>query len=506
MRRSQRAVFIARGFMNEVKSQLYDAAASRAIDACAIADSGVSGYALMQRAAEAAFACLLQSFPGVKSVTVCCGKGNNAGDAYLVALRAHQLGIHTQVFALVAPADLQGDGERAYLDASAGGVAVSVAQSADDITPTGEVIIDGLLGTGIEGAPRQPFASCIEKLNTSGRKILSIDLPSGVNADTGAVAGAAVRADVTLSFITRKIGLYTGDGVSHAGLRLYDDLGVPDEMYTSPGVPQLFWDAGVLPGLDANTYKHRQGHVVVAGGDTSMPGAVSMAAQAALRVGAGMVTVITQPQHATAIVARTPEVMVVPAQTPRAQEVIAACSLVVLGPGLGRSDWSEALYDLVEQSDKPTVLDADGLFWLARRGAWQGGPLVITPHVAEAARLLNCPAAEVQQDRLSACQALHGQYGCHGVLKGAGSVVFDGAQLAVCAHGNPGMATAGMGDVLSGIVAGLLAAAPQQTAACLSAAVALHSAAADEAVLETGERSLIATDVIAQLPGLLHSG
>lgn len=497
-------------FMNKAATQVYGAAASRTIDAHAIAQLGVPGYELMRRAADAAFACLLQSFAGAGAITVCCGKGNNAGDAYLVALAAHRYGMRTQVLAAVNPAELAGDARQAHADAVAGGVQVTTT----DAAIAGEVIVDGLLGTGLNGAPREPFAGCIAKINAADRKVLAIDIPSGVSADSGAVYEHAVRADVTVSFITRKIGLYTGMGVSYAGHRVFDDLGVPDEMYVAEGVPLLHWDRSVLPALDANTYKHKQGHVVIAGGDSSMPGAVAMAAEAALRVGAGMVTAVTRAEHAPALVARTPEVMALAFlpqadtadQVPAPADVLRRADLLVLGPGLGRSRWSKALYELAERANKPTVLDADGLYWLAAAGRWQGGPLTITPHIAEAARLLESSAQDVQQDRLHACHALQTRYGCQGVLKGAGSVVFAEDETAICAHGNPGMATAGMGDVLSGVLGGLLATrgGTGDASAGLQAGVALHSAAADVAVEKTGELSMVATDVTAELPGLLR--
>jgi len=499
--------------MSKATAQVFDAAASRAIDAHAIAALATSGYTLMQRAADAAFACLLQNFPGIKFAAICCGKGNNAGDAYLVARLAHQYGINTQVLAVVAPADLQGDADHACRDALAVGVSVTTdpdsfwAALAAAGSPL--VFVDGLLGTGLNGAPRGDIATCIDNINDHagqhGSGVLSIDIPSGVSADSGAVVAQAVRAAVTLSFITQKIGLFTGQGISYAGLRLFDNLGVPDEMYVADGVPLLHWDAEVLPALDANTYKHRQGHVVVAGGDLSMPGAVAMAAEAALRVGAGMVSVVTRAQHALAIVARTPEVMV--QDLDAAADVMARADLIVLGPGLGRSDWSRALYELAEKCDKPTVLDADGLYWLAQNGVWRGGELIITPHAAEAARLLACSVEQIQQNRCAVCDDLRQRYQCQGVLKGAGSVVFSESGLVICAHGNAGMASAGMGDVLSGVLGGLLASQPTDNmAAMVRAGVALHSAAADVAVAGIGERSLIATDVTAALPGLLRGG
>ena len=490
--------------MSYAETNLYDADASRAIDARAIAEIPVSGFDLMGRAARAVFEELLQSYPGVDSVSVFCGKGNNAGDGYLVAALAHRHGMAVQLIPVEDPAGLSGDAELAYQHA----VEAGVAMAGSDVAPSGAVIVDGLLGTGIRGAPRAPYDGVIRAINASGRPVLAIDVPSGVDVDTGAVHGDAIRADITVSFITRKVGLYTGEGVALAGRRVFASLGVPDYLYADRGVPLLRWRPEVLPSLAADTYKHRQGHVVVAGGDLNMPGAVSMAAHAALRVGAGMVTAITHGVHAGGLIARTPEVMVVDAASDLAADVLARADLVVLGPGLGRTDWSQHLYALVERASLPTVLDADGLFWLAQAGSWQGGPLYITPHAAEGARLLDLSVREIQHDRLRACRELASRFGCCGVLKGAGSVVFAPEIAGVCAHGNAGMATAGMGDVLSGIVGGLLAEVCRSDDASLMrerliAAVTLHSAAADAAVVRIGQRGLLATDVIGALPAMM---
>ena len=213
----------------------------------------------------------------------------------------------------------------------------------------------------------------IEQINASACPVLAIDIPSGSSADTGAAAAPSVLADVTISFITAKTGLHTGAGVSCAGVREFAALGVPEHMYVAQGIPLLDWNVATLPALDANTYKHQQGHVVIAGGDMSMPGAVVMASEAALRAGAGMVTALTRKEHGTAVVARTPEVMVQafaedPGVAPDQDDILQRADLVVLGPGLGRSAWSEALYTRVEESGKPVLLDADGLYWLALRG------------------------------------------------------------------------------------------------------------------------------------------
>jgi len=502
---------------------LFDAAAGREIDRQAMAQLQVPGFELMRRAAQSAFAALLRLYPNVSAINVWCGKGNNAGDAYLLAKHAHQYGIETCVVAIVDPLELTGDAALACDEARDAGVTlVRSLPEQDHQSQTQVVQVDGLLGTGLNRPPSDVFQQAIGKINGQGTPILSIDVPSGVDASTGAVATQAVKASLTVSFITRKVGLYTGPGVSYAGQREFSNLGVPAQAYRQPGVRWLHWDPQHLLPLDENTYKHRRGHVVVAGGDDAMPGAVALAALSALRVGAGMVTVLTKAQHAAPIVARVPEAMVQAFRLPgepgdaaavEANEHLARADLVVLGPGLGRGAWSEALYLAVEASRRPTVLDADGLYWLAQRRSWRGGDLTITPHVAEAARLLAVSAQEVQHDRLSAGAAISAEYSCRGVLKGAGSVIFDtpDSVSSVCAHGNPGMASAGMGDVLSGIVGGLLAELEASGAGahgplrgrCLADAVALHSAAGDAVALQLGARFMLASDVIEALRPLM---
>jgi len=514
---------------------LFDAAQSRAVDAAAIEQLPVPGFVLMQRAA--AFACdqLLQHFPGISSISVWCGKGNNAGDAYLLALAAKQAGLRVQLVAVTDPDALSGDAQQAHAAAVAGGLRVHVGV----VAPQGEVIVDGLLGTGARGAPREAIVA----MQAAGRPILSLDIPSGVDASTGAVVGMAVIAQVTCSFITRKIGAYTGAGVVHVGIREHGDLGVPERLYAA-GLALLTWHANWLPHaqphsqpqapiasaqglqragsafptLRADTHKHRQGRVVVVGGHEHMPGAVILAGTAALKVGAGMVTIITHGAHRSAIVAHTPEIMVLDAQDAQVGSVLNGADVIVCGPGLGRDEWSRNLYDRVHAAQRPTVMDADGLYHLAGTTFHEAG-LIVTPHSGEAAHLLDQSVHEVENDRLAAAVQLGERYAAFGVLKGPGSIVFTPTEnVGVCAHGNPGMASAGMGDVLSGVVAGLWAERRAYARTepddpnlddrldaqqAIAGAVCLHSAAADHAAQTTGLRSLMASDVLAALSDVL---
>lgn len=465
----------------------------------------------MQRAGRAAFRELLDRWPECRRVAVCCGKGNNAGDGYLVAGLAREIGLEVTLWQLGDAADLQGDAARARDWAAGFGVR---PRPGPPLALEADVVVDALLGTGLRGELRGAYAETASAINASGRPVLAIDIPTGVSSDTGAAAAAAVRATVTVTFIGRKLGLFTGPGVSHAGVVVFDDLGVPAAVYrASGGCPWLHYPTLParyrLPVRDANVYKHALGHLLVVGGDRNMGGAPLMAAEAALRTGAGMVTVLTRAEHRPAILARRPELMVVDAEDPGSRRgVLEKASALVVGPGLGQGPWGEALLREALQVGLPALVDADGLTLLARQGLGSRAPLVVTPHAGEAARLLECNSAEIQDDRLSAALALADRAGGAAVLKGAGSVIAgaaagdDAELLGICGHGNPGMASAGMGDVLSGVIGGFVA----QGLSVAEAAVAgtcLHGLAADEAARVRGQRSLLATDLLDPLTRIL---
>jgi hydroxyethylthiazole kinase-like uncharacterized protein yjeF len=496
----------------QVLNTLYTAAQCRQIDRLAIEQQRIPGFTLMARAGRAAFDCLLQAWPALRSVTICCGRGNNAGDGYIVAALAREAGIGVQLLQVGDPAELRGDAALARDQALAAGVRISVDWPAAAV---GDVIVDALLGTGLRGALSEPFAEAVRWVNRAGRPVLAIDLPTGVDADSGAVTDPVVRADLTVTFIGRKLGLYTGPGVTAAGRREFFDLGVAAAVYRQvPGVPLLDYPAldgrWRLPARSADAYKQSFGHVLVVGGDFSMGGAPLMASEAALRVGAGLVSTLTRGAHRPAILARRPEVMVVDADDATArQAVLARATCLVIGPGLGRSAWGVRLLRESLAAAKPSVIDADGLQLLAALQLNPAGPVVATPHPGEAAALLGCRAQDVQQDRPAAILKLAGRLGGAVVLKGAGSLLAAApapgvapALLGVCAHGNPGMASAGMGDVLSGVIGGLLAQGMMPATAAV-AGTCLHSLAADRAAAQLGERSLLAMDLLPEIIALL---
>ena len=488
--------------------RLYSAAENGELDRRAIEVHGIPGIALMRRAGKAAFRVARRRWPDVRSLSIFCGRGNNAGDGYVIAGLALSRGYAVQLLQVTDAADLAGDAGRARDWALEQGVVIEAF--APDVELRGELIVDALLGTGLKGAVRAPFSAAIESINAAhdaGLPVLAVDLPSGLSADTGAALGTAVRAVVTATFIGVKRGLLTGAGPAHAGDVHFDDLGVPAEVYTEAGAPagigllELGTDGLRLARRPRDAHKGHYGHLLVVGGDCGMGGAVAMAAEAALRTGTGLVSVATRGMHVPAILMRTPEVMAHAVESRAALlPLLERATAVVIGPGLGRDPWGEQMLDAVLACPLPLLLDADALNLLAtrpeRRDHW-----VLTPHPGEAGRLLGSSAARVSEDRFAAVEALIARFGGAVVLKGAGTLVAADDGVALSPYGNPGMASGGMGDVLSGVVGGLLAQglAPHAAAAL---GACLHGAAGDAAAAE-GEAGMTATDLMPHFRALL---
>tara|TARA_R110000823_G_scaffold198080_3_gene329140 strand:+ start:23958 stop:25430 length:1473 start_codon:yes stop_codon:yes gene_type:complete len=484
--------------------KLYSAEQTRALDQCAIREHGIPGIRLMARAAEAAFRQLIGRWPEPERLQVLCGTGNNAGDGFLLAERAHKRGIAVRVLQLGDPSRIGGDALRAREAALASGVAI-LPFSEHVLDPSG-VLVDAMLGTGLSGDVRDEYATAIAAINACDAPVLAIDIPSGLCADTGRVLGCAVRADVTVTFIGLKRGLFLLQGADHAGEVEFNDLEVPPEVYASVDCSlsrlELAPLLELLPPRPATAHKGLYGKVLVIGGDFGMAGAVVMAAEAALRCGAGLVRVATRAEHVAAIIARTPEVM--PRAIASAEELaplLADADVLVVGPGLGQSAWSSELFAAAVASDKPAILDADALNLLAAGGGDGRANWILTPHPGEAARLLATGTAAVQADRFAAAQALQQRFGGVAILKGNGSLIAGAHELLLSDYGNPGMASGGMGDVLSGVLGALLGQGLDSLEAA-SLGVCLHGAAADLAA-EDGERGLAASDLAPHLRALL---
>lgn len=476
---------------------LYLAEQVRELDRRTIA-AGVAGFALMQRAAMAAYDALRERWPGVRRLSVLCGGGNNAGDGYVMAALAVCDGIDVQLIAVGDPERLKGDAARARDMALQAGLRPQAWTP--DMSLDGEVVVDALLGTGLNGEVREPFRSAIEAINSYGKPVLAVDIPSGLAADSGAVLGTAVEATLTVTFIGDKLGLHTGAAVAHVGTHRLERLGVDGAQHCDLTPAAHMLDARLLeawlPPRRRDSHKGDHGHVLVLGGAPGFGGAALLASEAAARLGAGRVSLATAPEHVTASLVRCPEVMVHGAVSASdVGELLDGADVIVVGPGLGKGAWGQGMLQAALATDTPLVADADALNLLASHwpGEWRDN-WVLTPHPGEAARLLGWRAGQLQADRLGAVNALRQARGGSVVLKGAGTLVVGAAGVGVCPYGNPGMASGGMGDALSGILGALLAQrVPLVTAAELG--VVLHAMAADAAAEAHGERGLLASDL-----------
>lgn len=495
----------------DLPTALYSAAQCRELDRIATGEQGIPGISLMKRAARFTYDTLLAKWPQPSLITVFCGSGNNAGDGYIVAALAAQQNVRVRVVQVGDPAKLKGDAARAHEFARQ--AQVDMQPYADDLSLCDGVVVDALLGTGTLGAPRHEYAQAIQAINASALPVLAIDIPSGLDPDTGQTRGECIQAELTATFMGLKRGLFTGRAPALVGTLRFDDLGLQDAVYETVPSKIERLDRAVLARLKprpADAHKGKFGHVLVIGGELGTGGAALMAAESAARVGAGLVSVATRAEHCASFLARCPELMVRGVDSVEALEpLLAKASVLVVGPGLGQSEWSRQLFKVALDSKLPLVVDADGLNLISGdpETFTGSGQWVLTPHPGEAARLLNCSVGDIQADRFAAASSLQAQFGGAIVLKGAGTVVASGDEpdqrIAVADVGNPGMASGGMGDILSGVLGGLLAQG-LSLADAAEVGVVLHGLAADLAAMHDGERGTLATDLLPYLRRLVN--
>ena len=480
---------------------LHDAAQVRALDARLMA-AGTPGAVLMQRAAQAAWRALRRRWPQVRKLCVLAGPGNNAGDGYLLAVLARRAGWDVQVYSLADPARLRDAAAQAYAEACAQGVQVQPwhAEAVLD-----GLLVDAMLGTGLAGELREPYASAVARINASGLPCLALDIPSGLCADTGRLWGATVRADLTVTFIALKLGLFTGAGPDQVGELCFADLQADAALCAAaPAVAQRLTAGNLqrLPARPRAAHKGSCGRLLVVGGERGYGGAALLAAQSGLRGGAGMVSLATREEHVAGALARCPELMVRGLlSSGQLLALLPGHDVLVVGPGLGQGAWGRSLLTAAAQFEGAQVWDADALNLLAAGRVQIRAGAVLTPHPGEAARLLGCSLAEVQDDRPAAALRLAQRYQAVVVLKGAGSLVTDGHTLCLCEHGHPAMAGPGLGDVLAGLIGALLA----QGLAALPAselAVWLHARAGER--LGQAGRGLLASELVGVIRELLE--
>ncbi len=485
---------------------LYQANEVRALDQYAI-QSGISGLQLMKRAASASLDYLLEYFPSPEHITVVAGTGNNGGDGFLLAAQAAAKAIPVTVFIAGDRNKIKNDALEALQYLSERDVVITEQWQ----RPERGIIVDGLLGTGIKGTLSDSYQAIINDINHSELPVLALDIPSGLCSDTGVEQGEAIKADVTITFIGMKRGLVTGMGRTCAGVVTLAELDIEAAIFEQVpcSVSQLDLHDCLewLPTRLPHQHKGCFGYAMLVGGDYGFGGACIMAAEMALRSGVGLAGAATRPEHVAALLSRSPEVMAIGVTSGQELEVhLDTPDAIGVGTGLGKSSWGEQLLQKVVATDKPLVLDADALNILSEgrvvnpinRGNW-----VLTPHPGEAARLLGITVNEVEADRFAAVSALQKRYGGVVILKGSGSLITDGEQIAVCPYGNVGMSSGGMGDILTGLITGLLAQGLSlYQAGCL--ALCLHSMAADNVAELEGATGMLATDLIDPVRELLN--
>ncbi|VAX01359.1 NAD(P)H-hydrate epimerase / ADP-dependent (S)-NAD(P)H-hydrate dehydratase [hydrothermal vent metagenome] len=472
------------------------------MDQYAIDHLAISGTVLMERAGAAAFELIQMRWPEAKSVVVVCGTGNNGGDGFVVARLAKENGLAVKCMQVGDKANLKGDALAAAqrLDLEA------IPFNAEDCK-SADLLVDAVLGTGLEGNVTGERFDVIMKMNESAKPVLSLDVPSGLNADSGHVQGIAIKAAATITFIGNKQGLFIGDGWDYSGERIFNPLSVPLSLYdeTQCDVELINYRKlkSILKPRAANSHKGDYGHVLVVGGEAGYTGAARMAGEAAARVGAGLVSIATRPEHACSINGSRPELMVHGVDDKATFEGLAEkATVIAIGPGLGQSDWAKNLMKYAINSGLPLVVDADALNLLSAEPQ-KNDNWVLTPHAGEAARLLGKSVREVQSDRFATVKALHDEFAGTVVLKGTGTLISAGEMpLFLCIDGNPGMSSGGMGDVLTGIIAGLLAQGLDKLDAA-SLGVCLHAAAGDLAA-KTGQRGLLASDLMGSVRRLAN--
>ena len=484
---------------------LYDTAALRTLEARATAALG-DDYVLMQRAGQAAWRFLLQHWPQAQRIVVACGPGNNGGDGYVLARHACESGRDVRVLRLSAHAPRSGLAQRACADYEAAGGCIDTF--AGDV-PDCDLIVDALFGIGFSRAPDAETARLFAAIDHAGAEVFSLDAPSGVDVDRASAPGDAVHAVRTLQFIAQHAGLRTGVALDHAGELALATLDVDPQAFAGVAPTAELLQAERLRSVSRprlrNAHKGQSGHVLCIGGDAGHGGAAMLCAEAALRAGAGLVSLATRQVHVPAMLARRAEVMAHAVESADAlRPLLDAASVIALGPGLGQGEWGSALLDAALASGKPCVLDADALNQLAGESRALPADSVLTPHPGEAARLLGSSAAEVQADRFATVRSLCERNRCVVVLKGAGTLVAaPGKTVRVIGAGNPGMAVGGMGDVLTGVIAALRAQGFDAFDAASFGAL-LHAAAGDVAARDGGERGLLPSDLFVALRRLVN--
>jgi hydroxyethylthiazole kinase-like uncharacterized protein yjeF len=509
---------------------VFTAEQMRRLDRRAETELGIPPVVLMENAGRAAGRAILAAAPALGAgrsprIAVVCGKGGNAGDGFVVARWLQGRGARPSVWLACPPDEITGDAALKLAALRRGGIRPApVKEPARMIDELGraDVVVDALLGTGTRGAPEGAIARTIEVINAAGRPVVALDVPSGLPADGGPPAGPVIRAALTVTFAGLKQGLVTGSGLDVAGRVEVVDIGIP-ATEVSRGAATFLLEPGdiaaLFPPRSRASHKGTYGHLLIIAGSLGKTGAAALAARAAMRCGAGLVTAATAASQQPVLAALVIEAMTaaLPETGTRSvafkaldviNDLAAGRDAVAIGPGLGLDADTQALArEVVRTVDRPLVVDADALTALAGHlELLDAAPAArcLTPHPGEMARLLGTTAMEVERDRVGLARRLAVEHRAYIVLKGGGSVIATPAgEVYISPTGNPGMASGGTGDVLTGVVGALLARG-LPPAAALQAGVYVHGRAGDVAATRVGQEGLIASDVIAALPEALN--
>jgi ADP-dependent NAD(P)H-hydrate dehydratase / NAD(P)H-hydrate epimerase len=504
----------------------------QALDRRTITEAQVPSLVLMERAGTGVSTFLQDRFSPLrgKTVTILCGKGNNGGDGFVVARLLRQHHVKVTVLLLAPVGDLSRDAAIMYrrwirVAGKSSSRPFRSSEQAGAMLASSDFIVDALLGTGLSTDVTGIYRDAIRLMNSVGRPVIAVDMPSGIHADNGALLGEAVHATATITFGLPKLGLYVGAGIDHAGTIHVIDIGIPPAYVEAVNSRTLVVTrelvAKAIPARQASAHKGTFGHAGIIAGSVGKTGAAALAARAALRIGAGLVTVGTASSVNDVLEAKLLEAMTVPLPETKARTLarsgldrvlafMRARTALAIGPGLStHPETVELVQSLMKHVDRPSVLDADALNALASRASLLTEckiPPILTPHPGEMARLeVDATSQSVNADRLGTARRFARERGVFVVLKGARTVIGrpDGL-LAICPTGNPGMATAGTGDVLTGMIVGLLAqAVPAWEAAC--AATYLHGLAGDLAAQQLGQAGMLAGDLIDHIPYALQA-
>ncbi|MBO1926936.1 NAD(P)H-hydrate dehydratase [Thiomicrorhabdus sp. 6S2-11] len=488
--------------------RLYSAEQSKQLDQTAIHQHAIPSLLLMKRAAWFSWQVIQQQTPNIDKIIILCGTGNNGGDGFMIAQYAKLAGLETTVYLYGAEDKIANDAKQTYREWQAiHGLTLPLetldANEADQHT----LIVDALFGTGLTRKLKPSLVKILKKLAHTDAAVCAVDIPSGLQTDSGLILGYALPADFTCTFITHKFGFYCQQGPDVCGEIFFSDLNLSSKAPEVFGeVPQLahshslkHWSQQLGKRTSAS-HKGIQGSALLLGGNHSMLGAIQLAAGAAIKSGCGLCKVISRSEHLAIITGQQPEIMSY--HDANSEALIQQASAVGIGPGLGTDEWAQNLFrhSLHKPQQTPLVIDADALNLLLEHSSWQKQDnIVYTPHLGEAARLLECTVEEIQQDRVVAIKSLQQKYGGIFILKGNGTLIFDGENLELCRAGNPGMAIGGMGDVLTGTITALLAQGLTPfSAACLG--VNLHAGAADRIAQQKGQVGLLPSEL-----GLVYS-